>query len=201
MINKNSITFGIILTAFLTFSPLCDAQTPRITQTPIKTDILGLTLGAISSEEDIINSLKRETGFSIDVVRQRQGSGIAYALTPHQSSSSYDLFFYAGCGWDCVIVMLDKDNKIYQIGFDFISSDPEPTWDRYTKMARLFTQKYGTKAIDSDTGFCWCDLTSFITLEYKKGTSIGKTDRYYCTLYYFNLQLYNANNASNVPDI
>ncbi len=206
MINKNtSIAVAIIFTFFLSFSPFCDAQTQRInqriTQTSIKTDILGLTLGAKSSEEDIINRLTRETGFPIKAIRQRQGSGIAYALGPRNNSSSNDKFFYAGCSWDYAVVRLDKDNRIYQIGFEITSADPEPARDRYTDMVKLFIQKYGRGAMESDTSFGWTDLTSMITLEYTKATSRGETDRYYCQLYYYNVQLFNANNASNAPDI
>ena len=87
----------------------CGNNTPKriVSEVPIKTEVLGLKLGDVSSEDAVETALTKATGKYVLTESQKNGIATVVRAIPTSLEISY-----GGLSWHYVDVTLDKEKKI-----------------------------------------------------------------------------------------
>ena len=177
----------------------CGNNTPKriVSEVPIKTEVLGLKLGDVSSEKAVEKALAKATGKY--VLTESQKNGIATVVRAIPTSLE---IAYGGLSWHYVDVTLDKEKKIAQIAIVASFENIERAKEQFNAAGQVFTQKYGQGNINQEAqNAFWTDDTNSVGLSYMESSAINGEDRSFCTLYYVNRDLYNALEEANIPDV
>ena len=177
----------------------CGNNTPKriVSEVPIKTEVLGLKLGDVSSEKAVEKALTKATGKY--VLTESQKNGIATVVRAIPTSLE---IAYGGLSWHYVDVTLDKEKKIAQIAIVASFENIERAKEQFNAAGQVFTQKYGQGNINQEAqNAFWTDDTNSVGLSYMESSAINGKDRSFCTLYYVNRDLYNALEEANIPDV
>ena len=177
----------------------CGNNTPKriVSEVPIKTEVLGLKLGDVSSEKAVEKALAKATGKY--VLTESQKNGIATVVRAIPTSLE---IAYGGLSWHYVDVTLDKEKKITQIAIVASFENIERAKEQFNTAGQVFTQKYGQGNINQEAqNAFWTDDTNSVGLSYMESSAINGEDRSFCTLYYVNRDLYNALEEANIPDV
>ena len=177
----------------------CGNNTPKriVSEVPIKTEVLGLKLGDVSSEKAVEKALAKATGKY--VLTESQKNGIATVVRAIPTSLE---IAYGGLSWHYVDVTLDKEKKIAQIAIVASFENSERAKEQFNAAGQVFTQKYGQGNINQEAqNAFWTDDTNSVGLSYMESSAINGEDRSFCTLYYVNRDLYNALEEANIPDV
>ena len=177
----------------------CGNNTPKriVSEVPIKTEVLGLKLGDVSSEKAVEKALAKATGKYVLTESQKNGIATVVRAIP----TSFEIA-YGGLSWHYVDVTLDKEKKIAQISIVASFENIERAKEQFNAAGRVFTQKYGQGNINQEAqNAFWTDDTNSVGLSYMESSAINGKDRSFCTLYYVNRDLYNALEEANIPDV
>ena len=177
----------------------CGNNTPKriVSEVPIKTEVLGLKLGDVSSEKAVEKALAKATGKY--VLTESQKNGIATVVRAITTSLEIG---YGGLSWHYVDVTLDKEKKIAQIAIVASFENIERAKEQFNAAGQVFTQKYGQGNINQEAqNAFWTDNTNSVGLSYMESSAINGKDRSFCTLYYVSRDLYNALEEANIPDV
>ena len=177
----------------------CGNNTPKriVSEVPIKTEVLGLKLGDVSSEKAVEKALTKATGKY--VLTESQKNGIATVVRAIPTSLE---IAYGGLSWHYVDVTLDKDKKIAQISIVASFENIERAKEQFNAAGQVFTQKYGQGNINQEAqNAFWTDDTNSVGLSYMESSAINGEDRSFCTLYYVSRELYTALEEANIPDV
>lgn len=177
----------------------CGNNTPKriVSEVPIKTEVLGLKLGDVSSEKAVEKALTKATGKY--VLTESQKNGIATVV--RAISASLEIA-YGGLSWHYVDVTLDKEKKIAQIAIVASFENIERAKEQFNTAGQVFTQKYGQGNINQEAqNAFWTDDTNSVGLTYMESSALNGEDRSFCTLYYVNRDLYTALEEANIPDV
>ena len=177
----------------------CGNNTPKriVSEVPIKTEVLGLKLGDVSSEKAVEKALAKATGKY--VLTESQKNGIATVVRAIPTSLE---IAYGGLSWHYVDVTLDKEKKIAQIAIVASFENIERAKEQFNTAGRVFTQKYGQGNINQEAqNAFWTDDTNSVGLSYMESSAINGEDRSFCTLYYVSRDLYKALEEANIPDV
>ena len=177
----------------------CGNNTPKriVSEVPIKTEVLGLKLGDVSSEKAVEKALAKATGKY--VLTESQKNGIATVVRAIPTSLE---IAYGGLSWHYVDVTLDKEKKIAQIAIVASFENIERAKEQFNAAGQVFTQKYGQGNINQEAqNAFWTDDTNSVGLSYMESSAINGEDRSFCTLYYVSRELYTALEEANIPDV
>lgn len=174
-----------------------NTQKRIVSEVPIKTEVLGLKLGDVSSEKAVEKALTKATGKY--VLTESQKNGIATVVRAIPTSLE---IAYGGLSWHYVDVTLDKDKKIAQISIVASFENIERAKEQFNAAGQVFTQKYGQGNINQEAqNAFWTDDTNSVGLSYMESSALNGEDRSFCTLYYVNRDLYTALEEANIPDV
>lgn len=177
----------------------CGNNTPKriVSEVPIKTEVLGLKLGDVSSEKAVEKALTKATGKY--VLTESQKNGIATVVRAIPTSLE---IAYGGLSWHYVDVTLDKEKKIAQIAIVASFENIERAKEQFNTAGQVFTQKYGQGNVNQEAqNAFWTDDTNSVGLTYMESSALNGEDRSFCTLYYVNRELYTALEEANIPDV
>ena len=177
----------------------CGNNTPKriVSEVPIKTEVLGLKLGDVSSEDAVETALTKATGKYVLTESQKNGIATVVRAIPTSLEISY-----VGLSWHYVDVTLDKEKKIAQISIVASFANIERAKEQYNAAVQVFTQKYGQGNIDQEAqNAFWTDDTNSVGLSYMESSAINGEDRSFCTLYYVSRELYTSLEEANIPDV
>ena len=177
----------------------CGDNTPKriVSETPIKTDVLGLKLCDESSERAIKNAITKISDRSVQAESKKYGVGTGVRAMP----VSLELR-YGGLSWTYVDVILNEDKKIVSISMVASYESIERAKDQFDAAIKVFTQKYGIGNYNDDhQNVYWTDDINSVGLTYEESSAINGNDRSFCTLYYVNIELATALEIANTPDV
>ena len=168
-----------------------------VSDIPIKTEVFGLKLGEQSSQKAIENALSKEVGKSVYGDSQKDGVGTTVRVFP----ISLDIN-YGGLSWHYLDVSLNDNKQIVQITLVGSFENIERAKEQFAAAKEIFTQKYGKGNSNEEyQNVFWTDDTNSVGITYKESSAINGNDRSFCSLYYVNIDLANALEEANTPDI
>lgn len=174
-----------------------NTQKRIVSEVPIKTEVLGLKLGDVSSEKAVEKALTKATGKY--VLTESQKNGIATVVRAIPTSLE---IAYGGLSWHYVDVTLDKEKKIAQIAIVASFENIERAKEQFNTAGQVFTQKYGQGNVNQEAqNAFWTDDTNSVGLSYMESSALNGEDRSFCTLYYVSRELYTALEEANIPDV
>ncbi|MBR6346141.1 MAG: hypothetical protein IKR69_02000 [Bacteroidales bacterium] len=192
----------ILIIIFITASLLlisCDNNSVKriVSETPIKTEVLGLTLCEKSSEKAIKKAISKATDNQVITNKEKVGSATSVSVFPY-----YLQLNYGGLSWHYVNVTLNEDLKITEIDLIASFENIERAKEQFTTASNVFNQKYGNgNASEEDHNIFWTDDTNSVGLTYMESSAINGNDRSFCYLYYVNIELSDALEKANTPDV
>ena len=173
------------------------AQKRIVSEVPIKTEVLGLKLGDVSSEKAIEKALTKETGKFVLTEIQKNGIATVVRAFPIPMEISY-----GGQSWHYVDVTLDQNKKIAQISIVASFESIDRAKDHFNAAGQIFTQKYGKGNIsEKHKNAFWTDETNSVGLSFMESSAVNGDDRSFCSLYYVNRELYETLEEANQPDV
>ena len=171
-------------------------QTGRIvTDTPIKTEILGIELCKKMSSSEVQNALTKNSDRFFLTLPQKYGNVDIYRSTPMGMN-----FTYGGLSWSYVDVGVTKDSEVYVLNLVGSYESVESAKQQYDAAVAIFTQKYGKGNVKEGNTY-WTDDVNSVGLSYHESSALDGSDRSFCELYYINIALGEKVNAENQPDI
>lgn len=194
---KIASVLTILVASILIWSCSNNASKRIVSEVPIKTEVLGLKLCDVSSEGAIEWAITRFADKEVLVDVEKVGVGVIVRVIPIPS-----LLRYGGFPWSYVDVILNEDRKIVSISIVASYENIERAKEQFDAASQVFTQKYGKGNFTKDNqAVLWTDETNSIGLTYEESSDINGNDRSFCTLYYVNIELSDALNKANTPDV
>ena len=199
---KRLTLISIILPAILLFGSC--GQTPQkriVSETPIKTEVLGLKLCSVTSESKVEKALTKATDKTFLTTPEKAGTYMVVRAIP-LTFGGFDPFQYGGLSWHYVDVTLNESKQIVQICLTASYENIERAKEQFAAAVGLFTQKYGKGNMDAESqNAFWTDNTNSVGLSYVESSAVNGNDRSFCTLYYINIELWDALEEANLPDV
>ena len=175
----------------------CNQQSRRIvSDEPIKSNIMGIELGSTTNSTAVERAFSKETGKWLFSQQEKIGNGSVIRVL----SSGLDVY-YGGTSWTYIDVQLDKDSKVFYIGFVSSYESLNKAKNQFEEMKAQLFQKYGQENNHGNQSVFWTDDTNLVGVSYEESSAINGNDRSFCTLYYVNIALSDAFERSNAPDI
>lgn len=177
----------------------CASNTHKIivSDTPIKTEVLGLNLGDISSVEAIEFAISKATYMTVYTENEKYGVGSYVMAVP----ASLDIN-YAGLSWTYSGVILNGENQIVQIDLIGSYESFENAKKQYDAAIEIFTQKFGKwNAGEGINNVFWTDNTNSVGLRCEQSSAVSGNDRSFCVLYYVNIALVDEMDEANKPEV
>jgi hypothetical protein len=169
-----------------------------ISNTPVKTEILGMKLCEKSNENSIQKAVSAALGEPV-LIDSQSNDQVGRVVRAIPSSLHFN---YGGYPWTYVDVSLDGNDTIAQIILTASYESVEVARKQYEAVIELFTQKYGKgNTHPSNQLTFWTDDTNSVGVSYEESAAVNGSDRSFCSLYYVNIDLADALDKQNVPDI
>ncbi len=179
---------AVIVLVFAAVSCGSDGYRRIVSQTPIKTEVLGLNLCEESSERAIKKAIYTAADNNVYTDNHKDKTGSIVRVVPH----SLELY-YGSYPWMYVDVYLNGEGKITEIQMTASFESVEMAMKRYKDVVLLFEQKYGKGNVSpSDQLTFWTDDINSVGVKYEESSAINGNDRSFCTLYYVNIELADA---------
>ena len=175
----------------------CNMQQRRIvSETPIKSNIMGVELCAETSADKIVSTISEETGKFFFPQIEEVGTGTVVRLI----TLTMDIY-YGGTSWSYIDVFLDEDSKVICIRLNASFESIDRAKDHFTVIKSTLMQTYG-KGNEVDEGVTfWTDNTNSVRISYEESNAINGNDRSFCYMDYINIELFNEYEQTNVPDV
>ena len=186
---KGVVAIGLTL-VLLASSCSNIAKKRIVSEIPIKTEVLGLSLCEVSNEKSIKSALTKETSMTIHIERERIGENTVYRAVPTPVMVSQ--LHYGTLSWHYMDILLNKDNIITEIRLVGSFEKIDNAKKQYDAACRVFANKYGNGNIheENQTTF-WTDNSNSVGLNYTESIDLYGNNRSFCTLYYVNIALSN----------
>lgn len=184
---------------FLILVIACGDKVPKriITDIPIKTEILGMKLCAISSAHEVERVISKASDTYVWSENQKMDSGFVVRVFATMLPISY-----GGFSWHCVDVCLNESNKIVSITLSASYESIDIAKEHFDAAEKIFTQKYGKGNLDEKNhSHLWTDEINFVGLQYTESATIGGDNRCFCILQYANNELFKDLQRANTPDV
>ncbi len=192
--------FVWILATLISFILLCSCgnNSKRIvSEKPVKNEILGLKLCTVSSQEDI----EWKVGMSLGQYVYTNNDNFDIRSVVRVVPSSLKVH-YGELSWNNIDVTLNKDNRIVAISFDASYESIEMAKEHFEAAKNIFSKKYGKgNENKEDHVIFWTDDINSVGVSYEKSSTILGQDRYFCTLYYVNIELSEKLEESSIEEI
>ena len=175
----------------------CNMQQKRIvSETPVKSNILGVELCAETTADEIVSAITEETGKFFLPQIEEVGTGTVVRLV----TLTMDIY-YGGASWSYIDVFLDEDSKVICIRLNASFESIDRAKDHFTVMKSTLEQTYGKgNEVDDNIAF-WTDDTNSVRISYEESSAINGNDRSFCYMDYINIELFNEYEQANVPDV
>lgn len=188
----------ILLISALSAIACGNNQQPKriVSETPVKTNVLGIELGAKVSAEQVKQSLKKATDktFSTHIEKIDDVESCIRAIP------AYDNYFiFANMSWHYADIRLNQNNLVYEIELTSSFESVEQAKEMFEAVKAIYDNKYGKGNEEGQWKF-WTDDTNSVGISYEKSSAINGNDRSFCHLYYTNISLINALQAAKQPD-
>ena len=193
--------FSIVLATLLIASCGNTPQKRVVSETPIKTEVLGLKLCTVTSESKVEKALAEATEKTFLTTPKKTGTYTVVRAFP-LTIGGFDPFIYGGLSWHYVDVTLNEGNQIVQICLTASYENIERAKEQFTAAVGLFRQKYGKGNMDAESqNTFWTDNINSVGLSYAESSAVNGNDRSFCELYYVNIELWEALEEANMPDV
>lgn len=167
-----------------------------VSETPIKSDILGVELCKETTSDAVVSAISDETGkFFIPQVKE-VGTGTVVRLI----TLTMDIY-YGGASWSYIDVFLNKDSKVICIRFSASFESIDRAKDHFSAMSSTLEQKYGKGNEIDEIGRFWTDDQNTVRLCYEESSAINGNDRSFCFMEYLNIELSDEYEKDNEPDV
>ena len=174
----------------------CNQPRKIVTDTPIKTDILGIKLCETMTVYDVQSALMENTDKYFVTTPQKNGNEEVFrAITMDWN------FNYGGLAWTYIDVGVTKDSEVFAAKIVGSYESEESAKQQYDAAVAIFTQKYGKGNNVSENNIFWTDDVNSVGLMYYKSSSVDGSDRSFCELYYVNNALTKKVEAESQLDI
>ena len=175
----------------------CNMQQKRIvSETPVKSNILGVELCTETTADEIVSAITEETGKFFLPQIEEVGTGTVVRLV----TLTMDIC-YGGASWSYIDVFLDEDSKVICIRLNASFESIDRAKDHFTVMKSTLEQTYGKgNEVDDNIAF-WTDDTNSVRISYEESNAINGNDRSFCYMDYINIELFNEYEQANVPDV
>jgi len=175
----------------------CNMQQKRIvSETPVKSNILGVELCTETTADEIVSAITEETGKFFLPQIEEVGTGTVVRLV----TLTMDIY-YGGASWSYIDVFLDEDSKVICIRLNASFESIDRAKDHFTVMKSTLEQTYGKgNEVDDNIAF-WTDDTNSVRISYEESSAINGNDRSFCYMDYINIELSNEYEQANVPDV
>lgn len=179
------------------FAIMACNQTGRIvSETAIKTNILGVELCKKMTTSDVVDALMTNTDKFFTCMPERNGNSEVYRSFPLDLN-----FAYGGLSWSYIDVGVTSEKEVYTIYLVASYESVENAKQQFDSAVKLFTQKYGKGNSGMSNNMFWTDDVNSVGLLYEATSSIDGSDRSFCYLYYTNIALNDKAEQENQPDI
>ena len=176
--------FYISSTCLLLLSCVGQTNNRVISSIPINDEIMGLKLGAKSSENDIQKMISQATGDSFFLSNSKLGPGISVRAI----STDFD-FSFGGFSWSYADFLLNEESVLYELSFIRSYENIERAKEQFEQIIATLTQKYGRSNRPNESTAFWTDDTVSVGTMYEEASAIDGNDRCFCHLYYVNISL------------
>lgn len=188
------IFFIFIITAFSLIS--CNQSRIIVTEVPIKTEILGIELcKKIYTTGEINDALAEHTNQYFFTTPKKDGNVEVFRSIPIGFS-----FNYGGLSWTYIDVAVTNNSEVCMVKLSGSYESEETAKQQYESAVAIFSQKYGNGNVSENNTF-WTDETNRVCLSHFKASALDGSDRYFCELYYVNIELSDKVVAENQADI
>jgi len=155
----------------------------------------------VTSESKVEKALTKATDKTFLTTQEKSGSSSVVRAIP-LTIGGFDPFSYGGLSWHYVDITLNESNQIVQICLTASYENLERAKEQYSAAIGVFTQKYGKGNINEEyQNAFWTDDTNSVGLSYIESSAVNGNDRSFCTLYYVNIELWEALEEANMPDV
>jgi hypothetical protein len=167
-----------------------------VSETPVKSNILGVELCTETTADEIVSAITEETGKFFLPQIEEVGTGTVVRLV----TLTMDIY-YGGASWSYIDVFLDEDSKVICIRLNASFESIDRAKDHFTVMKSTLEQTYGKgNEVDDNIAF-WTDDTNSVRISYEESSAINGNDRSFCYMDYINIELSNEYEQANVPDV
>lgn len=175
----------------------CNMQQKRIvSETPVKSNILGVELCTETTADEIVSAITEETGKFFLPQIEEVGTGTVVRLI----TLTMDIY-YGGASWSYIDVFLDEDSKVICIRLNASFESIDRAKEHFAVMKSILKQTYGKgNEVDENIAF-WTDDTNSVRISYEESNAINGNDRSFCYMDYINIELSNEYEQANVPDV
>ena len=167
-----------------------------VSETSIKTEVLGLTLCETSKASTIEKSISDAIDKLVYSDSQKDGAGTKVRVIPLSLEVPY-----GGLSWHYVDVTLNEDKKIVSIVLNASYESLERAKKQFEDASKIFTQKYGNGNYEGERHVFWTDLTNTAGLLYEASSALDGSDRSFCYLYSMNIELTETLANATTPDV
>ncbi len=199
---KRLTLISIILPAILLFGSC--GQTPQkriVSETPIKTEVLGLKLCSVTSESKVEKALTKATDKTFLTTPEKTGTYTVVRAIPI-TFGGFDPFTYGGLSWHYSDVVMNDKMEIVEIRLIASYENVERAKEQFDAATAILSQKYGKGNTDDEMQVVfWTDDTNSVGLSYVESSAINGNDRSFCTMYYVNIALSEELEKQNTPDV
>ena len=192
LMKKLAILFIIPILALMS----CNQTGIIVTDTPIKTNILGVELCKKMTSKEVNDALMESTDKFFVSLPQMDGDLKFYRSIPMGMN-----FMYGSLTWSYIDIGVTQEKEVYSIGLKGSYESIENAKQQFNSAVKLFTQKYGKGNSWMSNNMFWTDDVNSVGLLYEATSSIDGSDRSFCYLYYTNIALNDKAEQENQPDI
>lgn len=193
------IAFAILLSVLLCS---CKGNNHKriVSEIPIKTELLGLKLGDKVKEATLKRALTKATNKEYYV--QSETNGKAHILRAIPFKQYGDGILYGSMSWHYIDIQTNVDDQIVQICLVSSYESVERAEMHYDKAVNILSMKYGEGNVMNDNTLTfWTDESNSVGTYFEESSTIRGEDRSFCFLYYVNIELADAAEQENVPDV
>lgn len=200
---KRFISLACILSAVLFVS--CENRTQKriVSETPIKTEILGLKLCEVTDEEEVEYALGEATDKFFHTIVEEIGAGTcirAFSMTLF--GYNQDPFIYGGLTWHYVDIFINDREEIVKINITASFESVDRAKDQFDAATIILSNKYGKPNVNEvgQANF-WTDNINSVGVHYEESNTINGDNRSFCWIYYTNIELAEELQEKNQPDV
>ena len=175
--------FIVILACLAVIS--CNSNKRIVSDTPVKSEVLGIELCTKMSMSEIENALIEHTEKFFFTTSERVNNHRVYRSMPLGLN-----FLYGNMGWTYCDVIVTDDDEVVTIKLVSSYENLDDAEKQYKIAVELFTNKYGKANVSDDNKLSfWTDDINTVGVQYDNSSAINGNDRSFCELYYVNIAL------------
>lgn len=175
----------------------CNSNKRIVSETPIKSEILGIELCKKQSMSEIEEALMEHTDKFFFIKPEKVNNLKQYRSFPVDFN-----FLYGNMGWTYCDILVTEDDEVITINFVGSYENLDDAEKQYKTAVELFTNKYGKANVNEDNNLSfWTDDINTVSVQYSNSSSLNGSDRSFCELHYENIALSDKAKKENELDI